>query len=192
MTFIGFRLVALTGIPSTAILLIANDHIGSIFSTNAGVVAMTGSVLLWVAAYHAADALQTVCVFVLQCYRITVAPLVVLRIVMGSWPGRRLLVGLPANRSLGDEPLPYTVLGSQRIGIDGHGSPVCGHALAGRQPGSTKPRSRFAGKVTEKTDPLPKTLAMSNVAPWRCSTCLTIARPSPVPPVSRERLRSTR
>ena len=38
---------------------------------------MTGSVLMWVAAYHAADALQTVCVFVLRCYRITVAPLVV-------------------------------------------------------------------------------------------------------------------
>ena len=38
---------------------------------------MTGGVLVWVAAYHAADALQTLCVFVLRCHRITVAPLVV-------------------------------------------------------------------------------------------------------------------
>jgi len=75
--FIGFRLAALIGIALAAILFIAKDHIGSIYSSNAGVIAMTGSVLMWVAAYHAADALQTVCVFVLRCYRITVAPLVV-------------------------------------------------------------------------------------------------------------------
>lgn len=53
-------------------------------------------------------------------------------------------------------------------------------------------RKRFAGKVTEKVEPLPTVLVMCNAAPWRCSTCLTIASPSPVPPVSRERLRSTR
>ena len=34
--------------------------------------------------------------------------------------------------------------------------------------------------------------AMSSSPPWRCTTCLTIDRPRPVPPVSRERLPSTR
>jgi hypothetical protein len=45
-----------------------------------------------------------------------------------------------------------------------------------------------------KRDGKPRTLARLAVdrscAPWRCATCLTIARPRPVPPVSRERLRS--
>ncbi|MFY3385697.1 MATE family efflux transporter [Paracidovorax sp. MALMAid1276] len=72
---IGFRLSALTGIALAAMLFIAKDHVGAIYSGNAAVVAMAGPVLAWVAAYHVADALQTVCVFVLRCYHITVAPL---------------------------------------------------------------------------------------------------------------------
>lgn len=77
VVWIGFRLSALIGIALSAILLIAKEHIGAVYSTNANVVAMAGGVLLWVAAYHAADAVQTLCVFVLRCYRITVAPLAV-------------------------------------------------------------------------------------------------------------------
>jgi MATE family multidrug resistance protein len=38
---------------------------------------MTGAVLAWVAVYHAFDAFQTLSVFVLRCYGITVAPLAV-------------------------------------------------------------------------------------------------------------------
>jgi MATE family multidrug resistance protein len=77
VVFIGFMLSAPAGIVFAAILLIAKDHIGRVYSTNASVVAMSGSVLVWVAAYHAADALQTLSVFVLRCYRITLAPLAV-------------------------------------------------------------------------------------------------------------------
>lgn len=73
----GFRLSALMGISLSAIIFIAKDHIGAIYSSNAGVVAMTGAVLAWVAVYHAFDALQTLSVFVLRCYGITVAPLAV-------------------------------------------------------------------------------------------------------------------
>lgn len=53
-------------------------------------------------------------------------------------------------------------------------------------------RTRCAGNVIENVAPCPSTLTISSSAPWRCATCLTIASPSPVPPVSRERLRSTR
>lgn len=73
----GFRLSALIGCTLSAILFIAKDTIGGIYTHHAGVVAMTGGVLAWVAGYHAADAVQTLCVFVLRCYRITVAPLAV-------------------------------------------------------------------------------------------------------------------
>lgn len=77
VVFIGFRLSALMGLALAAILLIAKNDIGNVYTTNANVVAMTSGVLVWVAAYHAADALQTLCVFVLRCYRITLAPLAV-------------------------------------------------------------------------------------------------------------------
>ena len=52
--------------------------------------------------------------------------------------------------------------------------------------------SRFAGNQALKRLPLPGSLTISRCAWWRLSTCLTMASPRPVPPVSRERLRSTR
>src|SRR6185437_183101 len=45
---------------------------------------------------------------------------------------------------------------------------------------------------TVKTDPSPSSLAMSSRPRWRLTICLTIARPSPVPPMARERAVSTR
>ena len=39
---------------------------------------------------------------------------------------------------------------------------------------------------------MPSSLATRTTPPWFSATCFTIARPSPVPPVSRERARSTR
>lgn len=77
VVLMGFRLSALIGIALSATLLIAKDHIASVYTSHASVVSMTSAVLVWVAAYHMADALQTLCVFVLRCYRITVAPLAV-------------------------------------------------------------------------------------------------------------------
>jgi MATE family multidrug resistance protein len=38
---------------------------------------MTSWLLICVAAYHVADCVQTYCIFVLRCYRVTVAPLVI-------------------------------------------------------------------------------------------------------------------
>ncbi|MFT4242770.1 MAG: MATE family efflux transporter [Acidovorax sp.] len=77
VVYMGFRAAALMGIALAAILFIAKEPIARVYTTQAGVAAMAGSVLAWVAAYHLADALQTLCVFVLRCYRITIAPLLV-------------------------------------------------------------------------------------------------------------------
>lgn len=77
VALMGFKLSALIGIALAALLFIAKGSIGKVYTDSADVLAMTRNVLAWVALYHAADALQTVCVFVLRCYRITVAPLVV-------------------------------------------------------------------------------------------------------------------
>eukprot|EP01037_Dinobryon_pediforme_P003468 gene3468-3513_t len=174
VVLMGFSLATLVGIALAAILLIAIHSISQIYTDNASVAAVAGTVLVWVAAYHAADAVQTLCVFVLRCYRITLAPLVVYCALLWG-------AGLA-----GGYWLAYGGIGPC------HRTAVRRHALASHQPGKEKPRKRLAGKVTENTEPLPSVLAMSSVAPWRCSTCLTMARPRPVPPVSRERLRSTR
>lgn len=77
VVLMGFRLAALIGIALSATLLIAKSYIAHIYTNNPNVVAMASAVLVWVAAYHAADAVQTLCVFVLRCYRITLAPLAV-------------------------------------------------------------------------------------------------------------------
>ena len=77
VVLMGFKLSALIGIALSAILFIARDYMGQVYTDNANVVAMASGALVWVAAYHAADAVQTLCVFVLRCYRITMAPLAV-------------------------------------------------------------------------------------------------------------------
>ncbi len=107
VAFIGFRLSALIGIALAAILLIAKDHITAVYSNNTSVVAVAGSVLVWVAAYHVADALQTVCVFVLRCYRITVAPLVVYcALLWGAGLGGGYWLAYSANAPWASAPSP--------------------------------------------------------------------------------------
>jgi len=77
VVWIGFRLASLIGITLVATLFIAKESLTGIYSQNPAVASLAACVLVWVAAYHAADAVQTLCVFVLRCYRITVAPLAV-------------------------------------------------------------------------------------------------------------------
>ncbi|MDR3452112.1 MAG: MATE family efflux transporter [Rhodoferax sp.] len=73
----GFKLVALMAIALSTILFIARGEVAEIYARNPAVIALASALLAWVAAYHLADAVQTLCVFVLRCYRVTVAPLLV-------------------------------------------------------------------------------------------------------------------
>lgn len=68
------------GLALVLALLVAAAHevIAGIYAADrAAVVELAGGLLLWVAAYHLADATQAFCVFILRCYRIATAPLVV-------------------------------------------------------------------------------------------------------------------
>lgn len=73
----GFTLMAALGAALAGVLLVARDAVAALYSTNAQVLALAAPLLAWVAAYHAADAVQCFCIFVLRCYRVTVAPMVV-------------------------------------------------------------------------------------------------------------------
>ena len=78
-----------------------------------------------------------------------------------------------------------------RVGTGAPGRSRATRRARGQRSGSGG-RRRLAGNSAENSDPRPGALSISSRAPWRSSTCLTMARPRPVPPVSRERLRSMR
>ncbi|WP_353234136.1 MATE family efflux transporter [Diaphorobacter ruginosibacter] len=85
IAIIGYRLAASMGAVLTLALLLARDHVAGLYSTNAQVVALTGALLAWVAAYHMADSIQTLCIFVLRSYRITFMPFLVYGVML--WGG---------------------------------------------------------------------------------------------------------
>jgi MATE family multidrug resistance protein len=74
---ISFKLAALMAVVLSTILFVVRRDIATIYARDPAVIALASALLAWVAAYHLADAVQTLCVFVLRCYRVTVAPLLV-------------------------------------------------------------------------------------------------------------------
>ncbi|MET3494410.1 MATE family efflux transporter [Variovorax boronicumulans] len=74
---LGFELTALCALVYAAAMIALRHRLAGVYSDNPAVIALAASLLLVVAIYHFADALQTLCVFVLRCYRVTLAPLVI-------------------------------------------------------------------------------------------------------------------
>ena len=77
LAWLGMRLALASGVVLAGSLLLARHYLPHIYTTDPSVVALASGVLLWVALYHASDSLQCVCIFLLRCWRVTVAPLVV-------------------------------------------------------------------------------------------------------------------
>ena len=103
---LAIKLTALVSIALFAIVLIANYWLAGLYSGNPAVVAVGAALLTWVAFYHLADALQALCAFLLRCYRITVAPLVLYGVLLwglGLYGGYQLtyegLAGRAATQS---------------------------------------------------------------------------------------------
>ena len=67
----------LMGAVLAATLFTARAGIAAIYTGQAGVELLAARLLGWVALYHLADSAQTVAVFVLRCWRVTLAPLLV-------------------------------------------------------------------------------------------------------------------
>jgi MATE family multidrug resistance protein len=72
----GFKLGLALALSLAASVALGRWHIAGIYSRNPDVVAVAAGLLGWLAAYHIGDATQALCVFVLRCYRVAVAPLV--------------------------------------------------------------------------------------------------------------------
>ncbi|MBS0467576.1 MAG: MATE family efflux transporter [Proteobacteria bacterium] len=116
----GFWLAALMGFALAAILFITKYAVASLYSRNADVVALAASLLAWVAAYHVADALQTLCIFVLRCYRITLAPLLVYGVLLwgvGLYGGYRLTYHGLSGWGPFNSPAPFWAAGAAALAL---------------------------------------------------------------------------
>ena len=101
----GLLVAAGTALLGASVLMLSRHTVAAGFARDAAVAAAAAGWLAWVAAYHLADALQAVCVFVLRCWRITLSPLLIYAALL--W-GLGLYGGyLLAYRGLGPwEPRP--------------------------------------------------------------------------------------
>ncbi len=77
LAWMGLKIAAASGLVLSGTLLLAREALPQIYTADPGVVALTSALLLWVALYHASDSIQCVCIFLLRCWRVTVAPLIV-------------------------------------------------------------------------------------------------------------------
>ncbi|WP_444813353.1 MATE family efflux transporter [Variovorax gracilis] len=72
----GFELTIFFALLFAALMALLRWQLAGIYSGNSTVIALGATLLLATALYHLADAVQTLCVFVLRCYRVTVMPLI--------------------------------------------------------------------------------------------------------------------
>ena len=73
----GLLLAVACALVLAALMLLLRNQLANIYSDNPQVIAVSAVLLMATALYHLADAVQTICVFVLRCYRVTVAPLLI-------------------------------------------------------------------------------------------------------------------
>lgn len=80
--WLGFKAALCSGALLASVAFLGSDAIARVYTTQVTVAAVASGLIVWVAAYHVADAMQTLCVFVLRCYHVTLAPLVVYSLML--------------------------------------------------------------------------------------------------------------
>jgi MATE family multidrug resistance protein len=73
----GLSLSTLCGLSLSGLLLLGHANLPKLYTAAPLVIDTAAPLLIWVAFYHLADTIQAVCVFVLRCYQVSVATLVV-------------------------------------------------------------------------------------------------------------------
>lgn len=72
----GFRIGLGMAVALSLAMLGARDLLAAVYTTDLQVAAVASALLAVVALFHLGDTIQALCVFVLRCYRVAVAPLV--------------------------------------------------------------------------------------------------------------------
>jgi len=78
----GLALAIIAGAGQAGLIWLGRELLAGLYATQPAVIALAATLLAWVALFHFFDAIQALCVFVLRCYRITVAPLLVYCILL--------------------------------------------------------------------------------------------------------------
>jgi MATE family multidrug resistance protein len=90
---LGFVLVLACAVLFAGTLVGLRETLAHLYARSPEVVALASSLLLWTAAFHLFDGLQGLGVFVLRCFRVTLAPFVIYGILLwglGLFGGYRL------------------------------------------------------------------------------------------------------
>jgi MATE family multidrug resistance protein len=104
----GFRLSLGSAVVIALMIWVFRSPIAWAYTSQAAVAQMASDMLRWLALYHVADALQVMCFFLLRCYRVTLAPLLIYSVLL--W-GAGLAGGyqLAYQDGLGWQPLGHPV-----------------------------------------------------------------------------------
>jgi multidrug resistance protein, MATE family len=78
----GFKLGLAMALLLALVVVLARGRIAAAYTSDAQVAALGAALLGWLALYHLGDAAQALCVFVLRCYRVAVAPLVAYSVLL--------------------------------------------------------------------------------------------------------------
>ena len=101
----GAAVALALGLLAAALVFALRPWIAAIYTSHAGVALLAARLLAWVALLHVADAVQTLAIFVLRCYRVTLAPFIVYGVLLwgfglgggyvlayrgvGAWPAQQ-------------------------------------------------------------------------------------------------------
>ena len=120
VVFMALRISALVSVGFLAIILISRQVLSAWYSATPEVVEMASALLVWVAFYHVADALQALCGFLLRCYRIALAPLILYGVLLwglGLYGGYRLAYVGIAGRAASQSASSFWLASTVAIGL---------------------------------------------------------------------------
>jgi MATE family multidrug resistance protein len=118
--YTGFQLTVLCALAWAVAMVALRWQLAGVYSDRPAVVAVAATLFLATAGYHLADAVQTLCVFVLRSYRITVLPLVLYcALLWGVGLGGSYLL---AYRGIGPwpamaSPLAFWLMSAAALGV---------------------------------------------------------------------------
>ncbi len=106
-------------ILSTALWAFRHELAG-LYTAHPEVASLGAALLAWVALFHLFDAMQAVCVFILRCYRVTVAPLLVYGVLLwgvGLGGGYVMAYAGLLNQSPAPTPVTFWVAATAALAV---------------------------------------------------------------------------
>ena len=79
---IGFQFIALEAFGLACLLWLFSNELAALYAKDASVSAMAASLLITIGFYHLGDATQTLCFFILRCFKVTLLPMVLYSVML--------------------------------------------------------------------------------------------------------------